>query len=88
MEKDDTPWKKKDGRFIYSTLTEAVTALSDLKGRGEVFAGGQSLPALMKQNMATPEHMVDIKGIGELNHITCSETEGLRGVLRRNAVEY
>lgn len=67
--------------FGYSspkTVKEAISLLADLKGEGKIICGGQSLLVLMKQNMLTPEHVVDIKGVSELDYIKYNEKEGLR----------
>lgn len=64
--------------FAPKTVTEALSVLAKLKGEGKIMCGGQSMLVLMKQNMLTPEHIVDIKGISELDYIKYSEKEGLR----------
>lgn len=67
--------------FNYSapkTVAEALSELVKLKGEGKIICGGQSMLVLMKQNMLTPEHIVDIKGISELDYIKFNEKEGLR----------
>jgi len=60
------------------TVKEAVALLAELNGEGKVICGGQSLLVLMKQNMFTPEHIVDIKGIPELDYLNYGKKEGLR----------
>jgi carbon-monoxide dehydrogenase medium subunit len=67
--------------FRYSapkTIKEALSVMAKLKGEGKIICGGQSLLVLMKQNMLTPEHVVDIKGISELDYIKYSDKEGMR----------
>ncbi|MCX5809554.1 MAG: xanthine dehydrogenase family protein subunit M [Proteobacteria bacterium] len=64
--------------FAPKTATEALSVLAKLKGEGKIMCGGQSMLVLMKQNMLTPENIVDIKGISELDYIKYSEKEGLR----------
>jgi aerobic carbon-monoxide dehydrogenase medium subunit len=67
--------------FSYSapkTVKEGLSILAKLKGEGKIICGGQSLLVLMKQNMITPEHVVDIKGISELDYIKYDDKEGLR----------
>lgn len=67
--------------FDYSapaTAREAVALLGELKDGGKIICGGQSLLVLMKQNILTPEHIVDIKGISELHYIDFNEKDGLR----------
>lgn len=52
-----------------SALKEALALLSGEWGRTEVLAGGTDLLALMKDDIATPERVVNIKGIKELDGI-------------------
>jgi CO/xanthine dehydrogenase FAD-binding subunit len=59
--------------FTPKTAKEAVSLLVQLKGEGKIFAGGQSLLVLMKQNMIAPEAIVDIKGLSELTTSTTME---------------
>ena len=56
--------------FNYSapgTLREALALLAD--GNAKVLAGGMSLIPLMKLRLATPEHLVDLSRISDLNYI-------------------
>ena len=48
--------------YAPKTVKEAVSTLAKLKGDGKIMCGGQSMLLLMKQNMLTPENVVDIKG--------------------------
>ncbi len=66
--------------FEYSapgTVKEAISLLGSLQGEAKVICGGQSLLVIMKQNMLTPDHIVDIKGISELDYIRYDEKKGL-----------
>jgi carbon-monoxide dehydrogenase medium subunit len=63
--------------FTPKTAKEAVSLLVQLKGEGKIFAGGQSLLVLMKQNMIAPEAVVDIKGLSELDYIKFDAKKGL-----------
>lgn len=57
--------------FDYSapaTLNEALQLIAD--GERKVLAGGMSLVPLMKLRLASPEHIVDIARVPDLNHIT------------------
>ncbi|MBA4418827.1 MAG: hypothetical protein C0392_13095 [Syntrophus sp. (in: bacteria)] len=66
--------------FNYSapkTVKEAISLLGSLQGEVKVLCGGQSMLVLMKQGMLAPEHIVDIKGISELDYIRFSEEKGL-----------
>jgi carbon-monoxide dehydrogenase medium subunit len=55
-----------------SNLPEALALLSD--GQAKPLAGGMSLIPMMKLRLATPEHVVDIGRLPELNYI--GEEEG------------
>jgi aerobic carbon-monoxide dehydrogenase medium subunit len=62
--------------FDYSapaTLNEALQLIAD--GERKVLAGGMSLVPLMKLRLASPEHIVDIARVPDLNHI--SESGGV-----------
>jgi carbon-monoxide dehydrogenase medium subunit len=63
--------------FTPKTVKEAISLLAKLKGEGKVFAGGQSMLVLMKQNMLTPENLVDIKGLSELDYVNYDAKKGL-----------
>jgi xanthine dehydrogenase YagS FAD-binding subunit len=60
-----------------ATLEEAVSLLSPEWGHAEVLAGGTDLLSLMKEYVATPSRLVNIKGIAELRGIRGSN-DGLR----------
>ena len=61
------------------TLEEALTLLSQYEeGEFKVIAGGQSLTILMKQRLLTPEYLIDIKGLSELDYIDYDDKKGLR----------
>ena len=67
--------------FEYSapkTIKEALTLLSQHKEKAKIMAGGQSLLVVMKQGLFTPEYLIDIKGISELDYISYDEKESLR----------
>lgn len=63
--------------FVPKTVKEAISLLGTLKGDTKIFAGGQSMLVLMKQNMLTPENLVDIKGVTELNYMNYDKGKGL-----------
>ncbi len=64
--------------FTPKTLDEALSLLNKYKGSCKVIAGGQTLIILMRQGaIETPEYIVDIKGIPELNYIRFVK-DGLR----------
>ncbi len=66
--------------FQYSapkTVKEAVSLLGSLQGEVKVICGGQSLLVIMKQNMLAPDHIIDIKGVSELDYIRYDDKKGL-----------
>lgn len=64
--------------FAPKTVAEACSLLSQYKEEAKVIAGGQSLLILMWQELVTPEYVIDIKGISDLEYISFDEKEGLR----------
>jgi len=64
--------------FAPKTLREALALLDKYKENCKLIAGGQSLLILMRQGLVTPEYLIDIKGISELNYIKSDAKEGLR----------
>ena len=66
------------------TLDEALEALAGDPG-AKVLAGGQSLVPLLSMRLAAPTLLVDINGLPDLDHVTCSD-DGVRiGALARHA---
>jgi carbon-monoxide dehydrogenase medium subunit len=60
------------GPFAYhrpKSLSEAVNLLADLGEDARALAGGHSLIPMMKLRLATPDHLVDLAGIGDLKGI-------------------
>lgn len=60
------------GSFVYhrpDTVREAVALLSRHGEEARPLAGGHSLIPMMKLRMAAPEHLVDLRGLGELKAI-------------------
>ena len=65
--------------FNPQTLEEALKLLSQYEeGDFKVIAGGQSLNLLLKHGMLTPEYLIDIKGISDLDYIKFDEKQGLK----------
>jgi carbon-monoxide dehydrogenase medium subunit len=64
--------------FSPKTLKEALALLDQYRDECKVIAGGQSLLILMRQGLVTPEYLIDIKGISELDYIKSDAREGLR----------
>lgn len=61
------------GRFEYhqpDSLDAAVGLLGELGEDARVIAGGHSLIPMMKLRLAMPEHLVDLKAIANLKHVT------------------
>jgi len=60
------------GAFAYhrpKTLNEAVALLSDLGEEARPLAGGHSLIPMMKLRLATPDHLIDLRAIGDLKGV-------------------
>ena len=60
------------GPFSYhrpASVADAVKLLSTLGDEARPLAGGHSLVPMMKLRLATPEHLVDLHGIGDLKGI-------------------
>lgn len=64
--------------FAPSTLSEAISLLAQYRGKAKILAGGTDLLIQMKQRNLTPEYLVDIKNISELDYIKYNEDEGLK----------
>jgi len=62
-----------------ATVGEALDLLSQHKDDDyKIIAGGQSLNTMMKHRLLTPEYIIDIKGITELDYIKYEDGEGLK----------
>ncbi|MEZ5934108.1 MAG: xanthine dehydrogenase family protein subunit M [Alphaproteobacteria bacterium] len=64
------------GAFDYhlpTSLPDACRLLADLGDDARVVAGGHSLIPMMKLRMAVPEHLIDLRAIGELRGITVAD---------------
>jgi len=60
------------GSFAYhrpKSVAEAVGLLADLGEEARPLAGGHSLIPMMKLRLASPEHLIDLAGIGDLKGI-------------------
>jgi aerobic carbon-monoxide dehydrogenase medium subunit len=75
-------------RFDYdapSTLEEAISILDQGSGEAKVMAGGQSLIPMLKLRFASPERVVDINGIPDLEYHRIDPDGSLRiGALCRH----
>jgi CO/xanthine dehydrogenase FAD-binding subunit len=76
----------KPAPFEYSaptTLTEAISLLSQLGERARPLAGGQSLVPLMNFRLLRPSHLVDLNGVQELNYLRVDHGELRVGAITR-----
>ena len=64
--------------FAPKTVAEALSLLSKYKEGAKIIAGGQSMLVVMKQRLLTPEYLIDIKGITDLDYIKYDEKQGLK----------
>jgi carbon-monoxide dehydrogenase medium subunit len=67
-------------RFEYlapKTIDEACSLLSQYKGKARVIAGGTDLLVQMKHREITPQYLINIKAIPNLDYITYDEEAGL-----------
>lgn len=61
------------------TLDEALDLLCKHKDDDyRIIAGGQSLNTAMKHRLLTPEYILDIKGVADLDYVRFDEKEGLK----------
>jgi len=63
--------------FAPKTLQEAFVLLDKYRDDCKVVAGGQSLLILMRQGLVTPGHLIDIRGVSELNYVEPDAEEEL-----------
>jgi carbon-monoxide dehydrogenase medium subunit len=61
-----------------STVDEALNLLSGDKGTCKILAGGTDLLVDMKFRRATPEHLINLKGIEELKGISLDDSNRIR----------
>jgi CO/xanthine dehydrogenase FAD-binding subunit len=65
--------------FVPKTLEEALELLSQHKDdEYKIIAGGQSLNTLMKHRLISPEYLIDIKSLSDLDYIRLDKKEGLK----------
>jgi len=65
--------------FAPTTVEEALKLLSQYQDEEcKVVAGGQSLIILMKQRLISPNYLIDIKGLTDLDYIKFDKKEGLK----------
>jgi CO/xanthine dehydrogenase FAD-binding subunit len=65
--------------FAPKTVEEALKLLSQYKDQEyKIIAGGQSLNTLMKHRLISPEYLIDIKSLSDLDYIKFDKKEGLK----------
>ena len=64
--------------FGPKTLNEALVLIDKYRDDYKIIAGGQSLLILMRQGLLTPENVIDIYGIKELDYIKSDGKKGLK----------
>jgi CO/xanthine dehydrogenase FAD-binding subunit len=68
-------------RFEYvqpKSIDEALSLLAQHKGKARPIAGGTDLlPKMKRREITSPAHVIDLKGIPDLNHIDYDEEKGL-----------
>ncbi len=72
------------GSFVYhrpKSVAEAVTMLADLGEDARPLAGGHSLIPMMKLRLASPEHLVDLAGLGDLKGIRSEGSDIVIGAM-------
>jgi carbon-monoxide dehydrogenase medium subunit len=60
------------------SVKEALQMLAEHQDECKIICGGQSLLIVMRQGLVTPEYVIDLKGLSELNYITFDEKDGLK----------
>ena len=64
------------GRFEYhqpGDIPAAVALLADLGDDARIIAGGHSLIPMMKLRLARPDHLIDLRAIGDLRFIRVAD---------------
>lgn len=69
--------------FSPRTLAEAIALLQKLGPEAKLLSGGQSLVPMMKLRLVSPEYIVDINRIPDLDYITESDGQLRIGALTR-----
>jgi aerobic carbon-monoxide dehydrogenase medium subunit len=60
------------------SVSEALALLDQYQDDCKIIAGGQSLLIMMRQGLIQPGHLIDIKGISELDYIRSDGRKGLK----------
>jgi carbon-monoxide dehydrogenase medium subunit len=72
------------GTFAYhrpKTIKDAIAMLADLGEDARPIAGGHSLIPMMKLRLATPAHLIDLGGIGDLKGIKADGPDFVLGAM-------
>ncbi|WP_374371760.1 xanthine dehydrogenase family protein subunit M [Dongia sp.] len=72
------------GAFDYhrpKNLNEAIGLLNDLGEDARAIAGGHSLIPMMKMRLASPSHLIDLRGLRDLNFIRVEGAEMVIGAM-------
>jgi len=81
----------KPPRFAYhdpQSLSEALALLGRLEN-ARLLAGGQSLMPMLNMRLASPDHIIDLNGVGELGFIRMEkETLAIGAMTRQRDVEF
>jgi carbon-monoxide dehydrogenase medium subunit len=64
--------------YAPTSLAEALGYLCQYNNNAKVFAGGTDLFVSMKRREIVPGHLINLKGIEELKHISYNPEDGLR----------
>ena len=68
-----------------ASVEDAIGALERLGPEARIIAGGHSLLPMMKLRLASPEHLIDINDLNELDYIREHDSELRIGALTRHA---
>jgi len=72
------------GSFEYhrpSSVADAVALIAKFGDEGRILAGGHSLVPMMKLRLATPQHLVDLGGIGDLKGVSVQGADIVIGAM-------
>jgi carbon-monoxide dehydrogenase medium subunit len=68
-----------------TSVDHALALLARFGPQARILAGGHSLIPMMKLRLAQPETLIDINGLTELSHLTCTRGTLRIGALARHA---
>ncbi len=60
------------------SMKEALQMLKEHEEECKVICGGQSLLVIMRQGLVSPEYVIDIKKLADVNHLTYDAKDGLK----------